>query len=184
MNTKNLFELSDEEIAAYIVKHKDVKSFSILYDRYAGKVFGKCLQFAKNQEEAEDLAHDIFLRVYLKLKDFKANAKFSTWLYSVTYNYCVDFVASRRKTKENQEEYLMELSIQDDAYDKELFQIKVDHLKILLEKINPEDRVILLMKYQDDFPIKEIAQITDLSESAVKMRLKRTKAKIVELSQI
>lgn len=184
MKTKKLHELSDEDIAAFIVKYKDSKSFSILYDRYAVKVYAKCLSFTKSSEEAEDLAHDIFLKMYLKLKEFKANAKFSTWLYSITYNYCVDFVARTRKSRESQEEYTEELAMQDDAYEEELFQIRVEHLKMLLEKINPEDKALLLMKYQDDLSIKEITTITHLSESAIKMRLKRAKAKIIEMSRL
>jgi RNA polymerase sigma-70 factor (ECF subfamily) len=59
--------------------------------------------------------------------------------------------------------------------------MQVDKLEIALTLIPPEDRMILQMKYQDDVPIKELQEVLELSESAVKMRLSRAKAKIVEL---
>ncbi len=184
MEAHQSHELSDHDIILFIVEHKDSKPFHILYDRYADKVYAKCLSFTNSQPEAENLAHDIFLKVYLKLKTFKVDSKFSTWLYSITYNYCVDFVTKARKTKEVYQEYAEEMLVRDDEYEEEMLQIRVDQLKVLLEKINPEDKALLLMKYQDDLSIKEIALITELSESAVKMRLKRTKEKIVEMSRL
>jgi RNA polymerase sigma-70 factor (ECF subfamily) len=65
--------------------------------------------------------------------------------------------------------------------DYSLFQLKEDTLKKALEIIAPEDKMILLLKYQDDFSIKSIMEVLDISESAVKMRLKRSKARIIEV---
>ncbi|MDF9798959.1 RNA polymerase sigma factor (sigma-70 family) [Catalinimonas alkaloidigena] len=184
MKPKQLHKLSDEEITAFIVKHKDSRPFRILYERYANKVYAKCLSFTKSQAEAEDLAHDIFLKVYLKLRTFKASARFSTWLYSITYHYCVDFVNKVRRDKAHHEAYVSEINAyEEDTHEEEILQIQIEKLKQILEQIKPEDKALLLMKYQDDLPIKDIMVITALSESAVKMRLKRAKAKIIELSR-
>lgn len=59
--------------------------------------------------------------------------------------------------------------------------MKADKLAVALNKLNAEDKAILLMKYQDEFTIKEIQQVFDLGQSAVKMRLKRAKSKVVEI---
>ena len=85
-------QLSDEELVSEIIKTKDSTLFAILYDRYAPKVYNKCLGFAKSKVQAEDLTHDIFIKLYVKLNSFKGTSKFSTWLYSFTYNFCVNFV--------------------------------------------------------------------------------------------
>lgn len=73
------------------------------------------------------------------------------------------------------------LSIEDEIPDTEIYQMKADKLKVAMEKIEPSEKMILLMKYQDDFSIIEIKESLKLSESAVKMRIKRAKAKLIEI---
>jgi RNA polymerase sigma factor (sigma-70 family) len=75
--------------------------FTILYDRYSSIVYNKCYGFSKNKEEAQDLTHDVFIRLFVKLRTFKGKSKFSTWLYSFTYNFCVNYV-QRDKYKKNE----------------------------------------------------------------------------------
>jgi RNA polymerase sigma-70 factor (ECF subfamily) len=70
--------------------------------------------------------------------------------------------------------------LQIETEDYSLFKLKEDTLKKALEIIAPEDKMILLLKYQDDFSIKNIMTILEINESAVKMRLKRAKARIIE----
>ena len=178
-------QLSDEEIVQKIVSEKDSELFRILYVRYAEKVYHKCIGFTKDAAAAEDLAHDILLKTFLSLGKFNFNSKFSTWLYSLTYNYCVDFKRKEERAVRNQMEYAQEeQAVIDEPSDQEIIAIKVAQLKKLLDEINPEDKALLLMKYQDEFSIKnEIMEITQLSESAIKMRLKRAKEKIVAMSK-
>ena len=177
--------LSDEEIARKIIENKDTAAFGGLYDRYADKVYAKCMSFTHERQAAEDLAHDIFLKLYLKLGDFRFQAKFSTWLYSITYHECVEYARKTKKAIKDQEAYRSEKMHQATGEESEaaLLELKLNKLKKLLEKISPEEKALLLMKYQDGASIEEITNHTQLSESAVKMRLKRAKAKIVSLSR-
>ena len=64
----------------------DKQLFSVLVDRYKNLVFTLCLRLLKNREEAEELAQDSFVKIYKSLSKFKGEAKFSTWIYRVTYN--------------------------------------------------------------------------------------------------
>nr|WKN38790.1 RNA polymerase sigma factor [Tunicatimonas sp. TK19036] len=177
-------QLSDEEVVQQVIANKDTALFGLLYDRYADKVFAKCVSFAHDRQQAEDLAHDVFLKVYLKLGEFRFEAKFSTWLYSVTYHECVEYVRKRKKTSKDQEEYGAEQEYAESA-DSEvaMLELKIEQLKQLLEKISPEEKALLLMKYQDGLSIEELMEHTQLGESAVKMRLKRTREKVVALSR-
>lgn len=171
--------IADEELVRLYIETQRNVYFEEIYDRYVDKVYRKCLSFVKNEAQAEDFTHDIFLRVVLKLGSFKEQAKFSTWLYSITYNYCMDQV---RQTKRQAEVALDEnFDLADDGYDLELIEMQTQSLKKALQKINPDERAILLMKYQDDFSIKEIAETFKISESAVKMRLMRTKEKLKKI---
>ncbi|WP_353777511.1 sigma-70 family RNA polymerase sigma factor [Winogradskyella sp. 3972H.M.0a.05] len=175
-------KLSDEDLVSRIVKTNDTLLFEVLYDRYALMVFNKCLGFAKDHDEAKDLTQDVFLKLFVKLASFKGRSKFSTWLYAFTYNHCVNYV-TRNKEKKIQKQSIEVKEIESisdtEETDYSIHQMKVEKLKSVLNLISPNEKMILLLKYQDYLSIKEIAEALDLGESAVKMRLKRAKEKLI-----
>lgn len=179
---KDYSKLSDEEIIEEFILQKNSALFEILYLRYARKVYHKCLSLSQDEAIAQDLAHDIFLKVFMAIIKFQFKSKFSTWLYSITYNYCIDYVKKNKIEQENLSEYLIR---QDYSYnmnnEAELLALKSAHLQQILNKINAEEKAILLMKYQDEISIKEIAEILKIGESAVKMRLARSRQKVLDL---
>ncbi|MBT8181191.1 MAG: sigma-70 family RNA polymerase sigma factor [Eudoraea sp.] len=175
--------LSDEELVKTIIDTKNTLLFGIIYDRYANKIYTKCAGFSRSDDEAADLTQDVFLMIFVKMGSFKGNSKFSSWVYALTYNFCVNYVnrnkarkMSEKSEKLDANDHGMSINVED----RSLFQMRSDRLKRALEQIAPEDKAILLLKYQDDVPIKELCAILDIGESAVKMRLKRAKAKLVE----
>ncbi len=174
-------DLSDSELVAKIVTRNDTHLFAILYDRYAELVYSKCLSFTKSPQEAQDLTHDIFIKLFLKLHAFKGESKFSTWLYSFTYNFCVNYVTRDQKKKKEKFTILEHenYSVQDDVPDEDIYQMKAEKLMLSLEKIDVDDKMLLLMKYQDGFSIADIQNGLQIGESAVKMRLKRAKKKLI-----
>jgi len=174
--------LSDEEIIAQILTAKKQSLLGILYNRYATKIYRKCMSFVKEQSIAEDLTHDVFVKISLNLASFKGNAKFSTWVYAVTYNYCIDYLRVNKKIKMQSEKYANELVLDEEIETAEdLRFIKIERLISLLNDLRPEDKMILIMKYKDGLTIKEIMHIFKISESAVKMRVKRAKERIKRL---
>ncbi len=178
------FNLSDEELVQKIVQNNDTLLFGILYDRYAKLVYNKCYGFSKSSDEAEDLTQDVFLLLFVKLASFKGKSKFSSWLYSFTYNFCVNYVNRNKERKMSDKARPIEdkeNTIIVEVEDGELFQMRTTKLKKALSLIPPEDKSILLLKYQDDVSIKELETILDVGTSAVKMRLKRAKARVLEM---
>ncbi|WP_448606286.1 RNA polymerase sigma factor [Paenimyroides ceti] len=184
IDKNSLEELDDLELIKLTLSTKDSRFFSVLYDRYAPYVYNKCFSFVDTKEEAQDLTHDIFIKVYLSLKTFKNESKFSTWLYSITYNFCVNFI-SKKKIKYNLD--IDQLGhIQDEGEengteeDFDILQINYAKLQEILRMLDVQDRIILLMKYQDDLSIKEISELLKIGVSAVKMRLQRSKQKVMK----
>ncbi|WP_149277396.1 RNA polymerase sigma factor [Pareuzebyella sediminis] len=178
-----LTSLSDEELVENILKTNDPLLFGKLYDRYDKIVYNKCYSFSRSEAEAKDLTQDVFLMLFVKLRTFKGKSKFKTWLYSFTYNFCTNHVNRNKERKisdraksldEEQNGYLI------DVPDETFLQFRVEHLKKALCHISPEDKSLLLLKYQDEVPIKELMVLLEISESAVKMRLKRAKNRLVE----
>jgi RNA polymerase sigma-70 factor (ECF subfamily) len=183
---ENYKELSDEELVKAIVLKNDTLLFGILYDRYAKLVYNKCRGFSRYDDEAEDLTQDIFLKLFVKLNTFKEKSKFSTWMYSFIYNHCVNYV--NRSTAKKIEKQSVDTDNLKDEYsgfqeqdDADIQNLKVEKLKEALEKISPEEKMILLLKYQDSLSIKDLTRILDIGESAVKMRLKRAKEKLINV---
>lgn len=184
LNTNDAFkDITDEELVKKIVANRDTMLFGILYDRYARMVYNKCYGFAKSKKEAEDLTQDVFLLVFVKLASFKGKSKFSTWLYSFTYNFCVNYVNRDKNRKISDKSNNLsdeEYALSQDVTDESLLELQVEKLKMAMEMIPAEDKSILLLKYQDGVSIKELETTMELGNSAVKMRLKRAKAKVIE----
>lgn len=172
----NVKKLTDEQLVAHFIETQKNLYFEQLYDRYSDKVYRKCLSFVKDDAKAEDFTHDIFLKLVLNLSSYKETAKFSTWLYSITYNYCID---QTRVSKKYAEVGLADnFDMPDDDDDAEIAELEAQQLNKAMKLILPEEKSILMMKYQDDLSIKEISESLDISESAVKMRLLRAKEKL------
>ncbi|WP_445732303.1 RNA polymerase sigma factor [Mariniflexile sp.] len=178
---KNSNELPDEDLVKAIVKSNDTLLFEILYDRYSRLVFNKCYGFAKDEDEAKDLTQDVFLKLFVKLASFKATSKFSTWLYAFTYNHCVNYVTrnTAKRIEKKSVDYADIENISDAEDDSGFLEMKVEKLQAALELISPDEKMILLLKYQDFLSIKDIESVLDIGESAVKMRLKRAKDKLI-----
>ena len=184
LKTKQISKnLSDEELVQQIVKDNDTMRFEILYDRFSERVYNKCLGFARDSDEAQDLAQDVFLKLFVKLSSFKGNSKFSTWLYAFTYNHCVNYV-NRNTAKKIEKQSVGTERLEDEVdeiEDVSMLSLKAKKLKNALEEISADEKMIILMKYQDSLSIKEIASSLDIGESAVKMRLKRSKEKLIKV---
>lgn len=177
-------DLTDEELVEKIVAKNDTLLFGKLYDRYAKRVYNKCYGFAKSQDEAEDLTQDVFLQLFLKLASFKGKSKFSTWLYSFTYNFCVNYVNRNKQRRLSDQSVPLdqkEYKLTEEVPDENIYEMKAKMLERALGEIGVEDKSILLLKYQDGASIKELTEVLEIGESAVKMRLKRAKAKLLEI---
>lgn len=170
---------TDEELVRLYIETQKNAYFERLYERYCDKVYRKCLAFIKDPVQAEDLTHDIFLKLVIRLGSFKQESKFSTWLYSITYNYCTDYVRSpERRTEVYMDDAWDRLEIENDDGLADIAEMEARKLREALDKLDPAEQSLLLMKYQDEISIRELAELNGLSESAVKMRLKRTRDKL------
>lgn len=171
-------KFTDEELVSNYLETRQNDYFEQLYERYCNKVHRKCLSFTKDSEQAQDLTQDIFLRLITKLGSYKQQARFSTWLYSITHNYCTDQVRSPRRRDEvvigdNWED----INVSDDGT-AELDELAAKRVQRAMLLLNSEDQQLLRLKYQDDVSIKELANRSALTESAVKMRLKRSRDRL------
>ncbi len=170
---------TDEELVQLFIQTQRNKYFETLYERYVDKVYRKCLSFAKDPARAEDFTHDIFLKLIFKLGTFQASARFSTWLYSITYNYCMDQFRSNKKRAEVYSDEIID--IPDDIELDAIFEqtgIETQRLGKAMDALNAEEKSLLMMKYQDELSIRDIADVFQITESATKIRLLRSRKKL------
>ena len=176
MSIQQYNQLSDDDLIRKIVSTKDTILFGYLYDRFVKMVYNLCLSILKNTNEAEDVAHDVFLKLFVSLEKYNEKSKFSTWLHRFTYNFCINHINRNvKKTVELDDSY-----DEPEVEDEELLTLKYKKLKQALDRVGAEDKAILLMKFQSEMSIDEIAEVLNIGESATKMRIKRAKAKVLE----
>jgi RNA polymerase sigma factor (sigma-70 family) len=174
---------SDEEIVHSIMNSGNQELFELLYSRYFRKVKDKCYSFLKDSKQSEEFANDILTKAYEKIPGFKGNSSFSSWLYSITYNYCIDYLRVKKKLHYPNWNSSNEIPEIIDETETDFEEANYENLLTILELIHPEEKVLLLMKYQDNLPIKQIAKTLRISEDAVKMRLKRARTRVIYMYQ-
>jgi RNA polymerase sigma factor (sigma-70 family) len=178
----SLKSISDEEALEQYLLTQNVNYFNILYDRYTNKVYSKCVTMLKDIEMAEDATQEIFVKILLSLSKFSGKSKFSTWLYSVTYNFCIDIIRKEKKDITQTYGDYTKFEIEDDsAFDAEIMETNVYRLKDVMTELSAEDNGILLMKYQDELSIREISEVLNKTESAVKMKILRAKERFMKI---
>jgi len=179
-NVKSL-TICDEEIVSRIQTENKSDYFEILYHRYRKKVLDKCYSLVKNKALAEELTEDIFSKTYEKIGSFKNMSSFSSWLYSLTYNHCIDYLRLKKKLHYPEWNRAHEIPEIVDEAEEEMDEINYDNLMVIFELIHPEEKALLIMKYQDNLSMKQIGESLRISEDATKMRLKRARARVVYL---
>ncbi len=158
-------------------------AFAVLVDRYKGFVFTLAYKTLKNREEAEEVAQDTFIKVYNSLNKFKGESKFSTWIYKITYNTCLDRL---KKKKEKNVVYIEDFSERElktienvlHAIDEKDRNQKIQDCLHLLAS---EEAFLLTLYYFDDQSIEEISKVMDTNANNIKIKLFRARKKIASI---
>ena len=161
-------------------------AFGQLLDDYQQKVFGTCISFIPNKEDAEDVAQEVFLEVFKSIHKFKGDSKLSTWIYKIATNKCLEFI--RKKNTKKRFAFMQTIMGNEIPIDKTSYFTEVNHPGILLENkeksaiifraINtlPESqRVIFTLAKIDGKSYQEIVEITGKSLSSVESIMFRAK---------
>jgi RNA polymerase sigma-70 factor, ECF subfamily len=177
--------ISDQELIQQIQSGQK-ELYADLVRQYHKKVIGYCLSMLQNHSEAEEAAQDIFVKAYRSLPKFKGNSTFSTWLYRITTNHCLDVLRKRTRRKT----YSLDALVEEEGDQiHQLFstapmaasQMENRDLAGKILSTLPEDyRVILTLREADGLEYQEIAEILDCSLDAVKGRLSRARKQLQE----
>ncbi|QJW88788.1 RNA polymerase sigma factor [Spirosoma taeanense] len=171
--------LASKQYSTHYSNSPKADSFETLYNRYVDKVYQKCLSMTKDPEAAQDYTQDIFIKVFNKLDTFQNRSTFSTWLYSISHHYCLDQLRVRKRYSS---EALPDEDLDDEALiAAESSEDRMELLENVMNSLPDEEITLLRLKHEQGLSIRDIAKKYNLSESAVKMRLKRTRDKLYAL---
>lgn len=172
--------LSDEQYIQQVLSG-NTKVFARLIDKHKHMVFTVALRIVRNREDAEEIAQDVFVKAFQSLEKFKQESKFSTWLYKITYNTSIS-----KTRKKKLEMAPIEVNIVENFSLDEVFE-NLDKLDAaerkgivsqLLRTLNPEESTLITLYYYQNIRTDEIAGITEMSQSNVKVKLHRIRQKL------
>lgn len=155
----------------------NTSAFEALVRRHQHHVFNMVYRIIQDREESEEVAQDIFVKVYHSLSGYKKASTFSTWLYRITYNAAISHHRKKKIiTFPIQEELPEETSNIEFFNDfEDVTALRQQYLPQALEQLNGELQLLISMYYQQDMSITEISEITDISKSNVKIKLYRAR---------
>ena len=158
----------------------DHSAFQRLVEQYQSPVYNLAYRMLSNAHDAEDAAQEIFLRVYTKLTMYDQSRKFSTWLFSVASNYCIDRIRRRRPVMPL-DDMAFALPSKDDGPERSALRGELKEVvQRALAKLPDHYRMVAILRYWNDLSYQEIVEITGLSESAVKTRLHRARKMVAD----
>ena len=157
------------------------ENFSFLVEKYKDIVFSIALKVLRNREEAEEMAQESFIKAYKSLHTFKGNAKFSTWLYRITYNTCISEVRKKKVKFVSTDDIQVSEEIEEMNFDGIPEENRAKYVKAALEKLPEDEYTMILFFYFEDKSVEEIGDIMKMTESNVKVKLFRARKKLYSI---
>lgn len=170
------------------VKSGDVKAFEILIKSYENTIYSICFKILKNETDAYDAAQEVCIKIWKQINKFEEKSKFSTWIYRIATNQCLDILRKNKNRKvvsiNQNEEWALELedtkiNIEKQVEDAERLRV----LKLALDELKNEQREIIIMKDINNLSYDEIAKNQNISLGTVKSRLSRARNALKNILQ-
>jgi RNA polymerase sigma-70 factor, ECF subfamily len=183
---------SEEAALVKRVQARDELAFREIVERYQAKVFSIIYGILRNHNDAEDIAQQVFSKIYFSIQNFDFRSSLLTWIYKITVNECYDYLRKKRVRKLVYESDFSEedaLQMENSGAAVESAPAVDDNLARrdlvlkLLSKISEEDRHLILMKEVEGHSVEELSQMTGMNENTIKVKLFRARQKLLKAAQ-
>src|ERR1039457_1617546 len=170
----------------------DQSAFREIVERYQSKVFAIIHGIVRQRNDVEDIAQQVFAKVYLSVKSFDFRSSLITWIYKITVNECFDYLRKRKVRKLVYESDLSEDEVRrventepsvDRQAPADADLARRDYVLKLLTRVSEEERMLLMMKEVEGFSVEELAEKTGMNENTIKVKLFRARQKLVKAEQ-
>ncbi len=171
-------------------KRGEEAAFEKLLNRYRGAIFSLCFRMTRHPEDARDLAQEIFIKVFSLLDRYDEEYAFSSWLFRIATNHCIDYLRRNRlrflsldgSTRSDDEEIELQLPDSGPRPDTVLQRKEaLERLDEVITELPPHYRVITLLRHDQELSYEEIANILDLPLGTVKARIHRARNMIQQM---
>jgi RNA polymerase sigma-70 factor (ECF subfamily) len=174
---------SDQEVIAQVLKGNQQK-YELLVNKYQSFAFTIALRYTKNREDAEELAQSAFVKAYLNLKDYRGDAKFSTWLYTIVSSLCLSFLRKKKLDVHSldQEGVFERANANESNLKADVIEqhSRTALLNRAMNLLSPDDAKLLLLFYKAEQSLDEIAQILHIEPNNAKVKLHRARQRLKE----
>src|SRR5579871_4727381 len=164
----------------------DSDAFRLLVEQHSRVIFRLAFRMTGNEQDAEDVVQETFLRAYKRLSDYEARASFSTWLYRIASNYSLDLIRSRRRHEEKRErgsseerDILQVIPESSPGADRIVYGRQVnDHVNAALEELTAQERTAFVLRHFEGLSIEEIGRSLGTGTNATKHSIFRAVQKL------
>ena len=186
------YENTPEGALVRRAQNDDEAAFREIVERYQSKVFSIIHGIVRQRNDVEDIAQQVFAKVYLSLKNFDFRSSLITWIYKITVNECFDYLRKRKVRKLVYESDLSEDEVRrventEPSVNRTLpvdsSLAQRDYVLKLLSRVSEEERMLLMMKEVEGYSVEELAAQTGMNENTIKVKLFRARQKLVKASQ-
>lgn len=167
--------MSDKE-CMQAVAEGDAEAIGIIVERYSRRIYALVRGITLSDADAEELTQDVFVKIYTSASKFLGLATLSTWIYRIACNTALSFVRKRRQRVMPIDERIID-STPDDCFD-EAHQLRLDLLRMALEELLPEERMLVTLFYTENMSVEQISAVTMLTSENVRVKLHRTRKKL------
>ncbi|RZL44819.1 MAG: RNA polymerase sigma factor [Pedobacter sp.] len=162
--------------------------YAVLVKRHQRFVFTLALRFAKNREDAEEVAQDCFVKAYRALGTFKQTSKFTTWLYTIVYTTAMTFLRKKRLDTQsiNDDENVLQIANSGTDFDAGNYAEKKSsyvYLNQAIDMLLPDDAAIITLFYKGEQSLEEIGTTLNMEANTVKVKLHRARTRLKEKLQ-
>jgi len=160
--------------------------FTELLDRYERPVFSLILKIVRNREDAEELSQDVFMKIYRSLDKFRGESNISTWIYRIAWNTAISFTRVSKHESADIDDSIIE-NVSDSDVESEMERLdseeRLSRLDKAMEQLQADERALILLFYMEEKTVAEVATITGLTVSNVKVKIFRIRQKLLVILQ-
>jgi RNA polymerase sigma-70 factor (ECF subfamily) len=174
-----LSERTDEQLAAEAAREgSDGVAFVALVERFRQRVWRICFRLLGNEQDANDAAQEVFVRLFTHRARFAGRSKYATWVHAIAVRTCLTMRRGRGRRQKHEDTLSQEQwEHQQPAAAAQPAGLSLDLMQ-MLDVLDDEDRAMLILKYAEGHDYEELSEIFDLSVSACKMRVARAREKL------
>jgi len=174
---KNSAHEHSELIQAILAGDKDL--FAEIVDQHKNLVYSILLRMTDDHDEANDLAQEVFIKVFRQLKQFKGKSKLSTWIYKIAYFHGLSYLRKRKRWSTDVNS--VDIESNDDINEEIALDELKGHVSECIRNLKPLERTAITLFYLEEMSVKEVAEIMNITESYVKVTVHRAKKSLKEM---